>query len=243
MRCFAERLSLAEPHLEEVMNRPSFSIRKFATVCAAFAVVSGSAVADPDSRSERRQERQDVAESTRELQDDRMDLAQLSNLVEDWHRARARRDIAAERRIDVRIDRWLTRELAEARTEVREAKTEVVESRQEVRSEQGDAQRAARRGNAQRVQHERAELRDDRRDLADDQRDLQEQYRDLNKLQSVARELERLQPKFRSNRATPSQYAKKSALLRRLQEIARDEVQDTKTELREDRRELREDRR
>ena len=225
------------------MPLPSFSVRNIALVCAGFTALSGSAVADPDSRSERRQERQDVAESSRELQDDRIDLAQLSALVEDWHRARARRDRAAERRLDVRIDRWLTKELAEARTEVREAQSEVVESRQEVRSERGDAQRAARRGNAQRAQQDRAELRDDQRDLADDQRDLQEQHRDLSNLQHVARELDRLQPHFRSNRATPAQYAKKSALLRRLQAIARDEVQDTKTELREDRRELREDRR
>ncbi len=223
---------------------PSLSSAKSTTALSlGLLLFAGPAFADRDTKAEQRQERQEIAEDVRELQDDKMDLAQLSKMVESWHRARAQRDLEAERRIDQRIDRWLTRELAEARTEVREAQAEVVDSRQEVRSEQGDAQRAARRGNYRRAEQERAELQDDRRDLADDQRDLQEQNRDLSQLQSIARDLDRLQPHFRSRRATPAQYAKKSALLRRLQTSAADEVQDTRSELREDRRELREDQR
>ena len=221
----------------------TLSVHGATAVVVGLLFTTGTAHADPDSKAERRQERQEIVEDRRELQDDRVDLAQLNNLIEDWHRARARRDRGAERRADARIDAWINRELAEARTEVREAKTEVADSRQEVRSEQGDAQRAARRGNERRAQQERAELRDDRRDLADDQRDLQEQTKDLSQLQNIARDLDRIQPDFRSNRATSAQYARKSTLLRRLQKIAADEIRDTKSELQEDRRELREDRR
>ena len=226
------------------MSRSSFGLcSRILTLGVAAALLSTTAMADPDSRRERKQERADLAESSAEVRDDQIDLRSLNDIVEDWHRARANRNRAAERRADERIERWYKSEISEARTEVREAQQEVKVSANEVRSEMGDARRAHRRGRHKAAKHQKAELRDDKRDLRDDKRDLVEQQRDLSKLQRIARDLERMQPMFRSNRATPAQYAKKSALLRELQALARDEVQDSKNEAREDKIELREDRR
>jgi len=225
------------------MSRSTFSIcSRMLTLAVAATLCSTTASADPDSRRERTQERADLAEAKAEVRDDQVDLQSLNDIVEDWHRARANRNRAAERRADERIERWYQRELTEAKTEVREAQQEVKVSANEVRSEQGDAKRAQRRGKHKAAKHQRAELQDDKRDLRDDKQDLVEQQRDLGQLQRIARDLERMQPKFRSNRATPAHYAKKSALLRELQALARDEVRDSKNEVREDKIELREDR-
>jgi len=220
----------------------SFSSRLF-TLGIGFGLLAAPALADPDSPAERRQERAEVRESQQELRDDQVDLRQLNDIVEDWHRARARRDRAAERRADARIEVWIRKELAESRTEVREAQQEVANSQREVRTEQHDAARAQRRGQHNRAAHERAELRDDKRDLADDKQDLTGQRQDLNRLRGVAQDLDQIQRHFRGNRASPAQYARKSALLRELQSLARAEVRDTRTEVREDKQELREDRR
>ena len=139
------------------MLRPSFSARPFSASSLASpcfpARLSRIRILGPNADKSAKTSLK-AAESCRMTEW----ILRTSSLVEDWHRARSRRD-AAERRLDARIDRWLTKELAEARTEVREAQTEVVESRQEVRSEQGDAQRAARRGNARQAQQERRSSR------------------------------------------------------------------------------------
>jgi hypothetical protein len=214
--------------------------RRLSTLGLGFALLATPALANPDSKAEQRQERVELHESKKDLRDDRQDLAQLERLVEDWHRARSRRDRGAETQADQSIDRWVQKEIAEARTEVREAQTEVQESKSEVRNEQQDAQRAARHGNHRKAANERAEVRADKADLADDKRDLTQQRNTLSRLHAVAKDLESIQHHFRGRRATPAQYARKSQLLRQLQTLASDEARDSKTEIREDQRELRE---
>jgi hypothetical protein len=216
------------------------TVRRAPLFALALGLFAGPALAGPDSRQEQRQEKAELREAKQDLKDDRRDLSQLHQLVEDWHRARARRDRGAERRADASLDRWLKKELAEARTEVREAHQEVQESKIEVQKEQRDVRRAQQRGQNRKAAQERAQVRDDKTDLADDKRDLNEQRKDLNRLHNIARDLESIQHHFRGSRATSGQYARKSALLRQLQTIARDEVQDSKTETQEDLRELRE---
>lgn len=214
--------------------------RRLFSLTLGFGLLATPALADRDSKAEQRQERIELHEAKKDLRDDRQDLAQLDKLVEDWHRARSRRDRGAEARADASIDRWIQKEKTEARTEVREAQVEVQESKNEVRDEQRDAQRAARHGKHRKAANERAEVRADKADLADDKRDLAKERNNLSRLKTVANDLESIQHQFRGRRATPAQYARKSQLLRQLQTIARDEAADSKSEIREDQRELRE---
>jgi hypothetical protein len=221
-------------------NLKQFATRRATPIALALGLLAGPVLAGPDSHHEHPQEKAELHESQHELRDDRQDLAQLHTLVEEWHRARARRDRGAERRADEGLERWMKKELAEAKTEVREAQQEVQESKTEVRKEQRDAHRAQHRGKNRQAVRERAEVRGDKADLADDKRDLTEQRQDLNRLNGIARDLESIQHHFRGRGATHAQYARKSALLRQIQTLARDEVQDSKSEIKEDRQELRE---
>ncbi len=139
-----------------------------------------------------------------DVADDRVDLAQLNDIIEDWHKAWKSGNKAAERNADARLNRWINQELAEDREQVREAN-------QEAAAPSGGAKASA-----------------------DDHKDAQKQQGEAQRTRDLAKRLQNMQPAFDNNNANPQQYEKKSTLLKQLQEVARRELQRSKQEAAED---------
>ncbi len=170
--------------------------------------------------TEVQEDRAELADSQQDLQDDRVDLAKLNDIVEDWHRARKNDNRALERQADDRLARWIRQELAEDVGEVQESREEAHRS-----ATDDDATRPG----------------DDKRDAADDRRDAQAAKGEAARTRAIARELRQIQPRFDNGTAQAPLYSQKSELLRELQGIARRELQRSKEERAEDVQEVRED--
>ena len=220
------------------------------TLLLALALAVPALAGPRRNKIEAARDRAEVADDRRDGRDDLRDMARLNSLVDEWHAARSAGDKAAEAEVDERLAAWIRGELLENQHEVREGQREVARSAGEVRSSRVERKSDVERGRPVAAADDRRDLRDDRRDLADDRRDVVVDRADRTKTQVVAAQLKDLQPSFSSGKATVEQYARKSALLRQLQtmaraEVARDlhELREDKGEVREDRRERREDRR
>jgi hypothetical protein len=198
-------------------------------------LVPNLAAAQRRDTREVRRDRREVRDDKREVADDRRDLASLTKAIDHWSANKGNR--AEEARADAVLERWLRQELAEGRQELREDKREVTSSKSEVR----DSRRENRRGGS--TADDRRDLRDDKRDLRDDKRDVARGAANQERTRRIARELEAMQPAFAAGKATPEQYASKTALLVELRRVAVAEVKQSKGELREDKRETREDKR
>ena len=176
-----------------------------------------------------------------DIRDDTQDLAELSQLIDAWHRAQARHDRAAERLIDRQISAWLAEEIVENNQDILEARAEVSDSVQELNAEKRDVYSS--RGRAGMHSTAVTEVYDDTRDLADDRRDLITIQNEQSRVSAIARTLSQMQKRFDSNRASKIDYAQKSALLLELQKLAKSEVGRDRAELAEDAAERREDHR
>jgi hypothetical protein len=140
--------------------------------------------------------------------DDRVDLKQLNQIVEDWHQAWKSKDKAAERNTDGRLMRWINQELAEDRAQTQQANQEAKGSTNAGTPKQGQ----------------------------DDRQDANAQQTEAEKTRIIAKKLKNMQGTFESGAATAVQYQKKSDLLRQLQKIAQRELARSREEAKEDSR-------
>lgn len=141
------------------------------------------------------------------VQDDRVDLAQLHDIVEDWHRAWKTENRALEVQVDARLKRWIQQELAEDQRQVQQSRQEATNS-----SQTGSAHAAA-----------------------DDRKDASKQAQEAANTRELATSLNTLQIRFDQGNAAPAQYQRKSELLRQLQQVARRELERSRSEAAEDR--------
>ena len=102
---------------------------------APAAAPAPAPAAAPAPNQEIRQDRQEIADSQQEVQDSKVDLRQLNDIVEDWHRGWKNQNPEVKKRADQRLQRWIRSELREANEEVQENAQEVQDSRQELRTD------------------------------------------------------------------------------------------------------------
>jgi hypothetical protein len=194
-------------------------------------LVSGNVSAQAwQNRTDRGEDRREVRQTVREMQDDLRDLRTLQDLLSRFDAARARKNRAALSRIEVELREHLREELAENRHELAKDKAEVRQAQRELESSRREAAQVGWHRPGERADL-RDELRDDRRDLAREQRRLQERQR-------IAQELRKLE-----GRQDPRSLDHMRSLLVQLIGLAQSEVVENRKEIREDRRETREDRR
>jgi len=141
-----------------------------------------------------------------DVADDRVDLAQLNQIVEDWHKAWKSNNKAAEKNADNRLMRWINQELAEDRTQTQEAKQEAAGSTHAGTPKAG----------------------------ADDRQDAEKMQKEAERTRNIATRLKNMQGAFTKGTATEVQYQKKSDLLRQLQKIAQRELERSRQEQAED---------
>ncbi len=141
-----------------------------------------------------------------DVQDDRVDLAQLNSIIEDWHRAWKGGNKALERQTDTRLKRWIKQELAEDQKQVGEANREAAKS-----SQSKNAHAAA-----------------------DDRKDAQKAEGEASRTRKIAMQLRNIQDRFDDGTAGEPMYTKKSELLRDLQGIAQAELARSRQERAED---------
>jgi hypothetical protein len=202
-------------------------------------VVSSVAVAQPArNQVEKAKDRQDIRQNTRQIADDKRDLANVNTLLTQFDAAVARSDVAAIAAVDSQFQAYLVREGVEAQREVAQANQEVREGKREVRSEARELKRDVVQGRPVAALDSAKDLVRDQGNLADDRSDAAKERAARNRLFAIRTELTPLQ-----GLADPASTSKKRALYAETVQLAQRDLARTQVEQREDRRELREDRR
>lgn len=197
-------------------------------------------------RLERRKDRQDLRQDRRQGADDRLDAAQVSQLLRDYDSAMASSDVGRLTTIDQAFRSYLAREITESRVESAQKQQEVREDKREVRSDRRELrQDVALNRRPGVVADDVGDKARDRVNLADDRGDAARERLSRERLQVIDGQLASLSGRFDGVSVNQKRQLYAEVVGAAAREVAGDKVEqrEDKRELREDRRETREDRR